>query len=312
MAISTYILVSNFNSFSTTLTTTITTKDSSGVVLETFTHTETIPANSKNNKFSYSDEPTQTSSITTREAILSASGYSSYTLSAFGASNYCVVNGTKITLKNGKYKFVEDIKADDEVLVFNHETGKIETSQVVFNDSENEREYEIIWLEFSNGTKLGIAGEHGFFSKEINKYTYLSCDNYQDYIGKEFITFDSRGKKQVIKLINAYIKKEKCRLFSPTTYKTLNYFTNGILSLPGGVSGIFNIFDYDKETLKYINKEEDIAKYGLFTLSDYNGLINEEMFNAFNGEYLKIALGKGLLTQDYLEYMANRYKPFCE
>lgn len=35
--------------------------------------------------------------------------------------------------------------------------------------------------------------------------------------------------------------------------------------------------------------------------------ISETVFDAFNGQYLKIAIGKGLLTQDELVALFERY-----
>ena len=52
----------------------------------------------------------------------------------------------------------------------------------------------------------------------------------------------------------------------------------------------------DMDTLKYNEekKAQDIATYGLVSYEEY-GLIPEYTFNAFNTQYVKIALGKGLL-----------------
>lgn len=46
-----------------------------------------------------------------------------------------------------------------------------------------------------------------------------------------------------------------------------------MLSMPGGIIGLFNIFEYENESLKYNikKKNDDIRKYGLL---DYSSLIN--------------------------------------
>ena len=84
--------------------------------------------------------------------------------------------------------------------------------------------------------------------------------------------------------------------------------------MPGGVGGLFNIFDVDPETMTYDYEqlEKDIEPYGLFTYEELNAIcpLSEEMFNAAGGAYLKISIGKGNLTMDELIYMINRYSKY--
>ena len=101
---------------------------------------------------------------------------------------------------------------------------------------------------------------------------------------------------------------------SPVTVGHLCYFVNGMLSMPGGVGGLFNIFEVDPETMTYDYEQlaKDIETYGLFTYEELNAIcpLTEEMFNAAGGAYLKISIGKGNLTMDELIYMINRYSKF--
>jgi hypothetical protein len=84
--------------------------------------------------------------------------------------------------------------------------------------------------------------------------------------------------------------------------------------MPGGVGGLFNIFEVDAETMTYDYEqmEKDIETYGLYTYEELNAIcpLSEEMFNAAGGAYLKISIGKGNLTIDELIYMINRYSEF--
>ena len=82
--------------------------------------------------------------------------------------------------------------------------------------------------------------------------------------------------------------------------------------MAGGISGLFNIFDVDTETMTYdsVKMQADIEKYGLFTYEDFEGIIPESAYYAFNGAWLKVAIGKGNLTWEYIEYLAERYARF--
>jgi hypothetical protein len=137
--------------------------------------------------------------------------------------------------------------------------------------------------------------------------------NAGKYIGHKF--FKLNGEKgEKVTLDSVEIVTEKTTAWSPVTKDHLCYFVNGMLSMPGGVGGLFNIFDVDAESLSYDMDAltRDIETYGLFTYEELNGIVElpEEMFEAAGGAYLKISIGKGNLTMDELIYMINRYKPF--
>ena len=84
--------------------------------------------------------------------------------------------------------------------------------------------------------------------------------------------------------------------------------------MPGGVGGLFNIFEVDPETMTYDYEQiaKDIETYGLFTYEELNAIcpLSEDMFNAAGGAYLKISIGKGNLTIEELIAMITRYTKF--
>lgn len=224
-------------------------------------------------------------------------------------SGGCLAPDTMILMADGTEKQVQYVIPGDELLVFNHETGEIETSFVLFNDIEEEQEFEIINLDFSNGKRVQVISEHGFFDLDLMKYVYIDGDNYEDFVGHRFY-----GIEGEYTLDRASLTYETMAVYSPVTYSTLNYFTEGMLSMPGGITGLFNIFDYDND-LRYDQAamNRDIETYGLFTAEEMEGIgVTEIMFNAYNGKYLKIALGKGILTEKHLIYMIERYGGFTE
>ena len=58
--------------------------------------------------------------------------------------------------------------------------------------------------------------------------------------------------------------------------------------------------------------QADIAQYGLYTYEEFAQLfpVSEEVFEAFNGQYLKVAMGKGLIDADRLEELIGRYAEY--
>ena len=190
-------------------------------------------------------------------------------------------------------------------MVYNHETGKLDTAPITFNEFEPKHLYDVLTLKFSNHEEIEMVYEHGFFDLDLNKYIYLTNDNYLDYIGHRFYSLDN----EVVTLLSGHVEERNVTLYSPVSYYHLNYFTGSLLSMPGGISGLFNIFEYEKDTLKYDEelKVQDIEKYGLFTYEDFKDYATEEMFNAFPTPYLKVSIGKELITMEQIMYLISRY-----
>ncbi len=225
----------------------------------------------------------------------------------------CVAEGTLITMADGSKKEVQFIESGDLLYVFNHETGQWDIAEVLFNDKEELNEFTVINLEFSNGSLIKVVSEHGFFDLELMKYVYITENNYHEFIDHRFVSgeyIDGNIETGIVTLNKAYITQETIRVYSPVTKYHLNYLTEDILSMPGGITGLFNIFEYD-ESLKY-NEELmniDIEKYGLFTYEDFEGLVSEDIYNSFPTQYFKVAIEKGILTWDQLYYYIDRYAP---
>jgi hypothetical protein len=85
-----------------------------------------------------------------------------------------------------------------------------------------------------------------------------------------------------------------------------------MLSMPGGIKGLFNIFEYETDSLKFneVKKQKDIEQYGLFTLEDFEGLLSPEIFDAVQAQYLKVSMGKGLIDYERIAYLVERYGKF--
>ena len=224
----------------------------------------------------------------------------------------CITPDTLITLADGTQVRVDELKGDELLLVWNLETGRFDVAPIMFVDSEDMAEYQIIHLYFSDGTVVKVIYEHGFWDYDLNRYVYLD-KNASDYIGHYFAK--QNGDELVkVQLVDVEIKTEMTTAWSPVTVGHLCYFVNGMLSMPGGVGGLFNIFEVDADTMTYDIEamERDIAEYGLYTYEELNAIcpLSEDMFYAAGGAYLKISIGKGNLTVEELIYMIERYSKF--
>ena len=231
----------------------------------------------------------------------------------------CIAPGSLITLADGSQVAVELLKGDEMLLVWNMFTGKFDIAPIVFIDSEFAREYEVINLYFSDGTCVKVIDEHGFWDIDLNKYVYLRKDASR-YIGHRFSkqTVDSDGNlvNTQVRLVDVVVDNEYTTAWSPVTYAHLCYYVNGMLSMPGGIEGLFNIFDVNPDTMTIDDESylADVEKYGLFTYEEFSETfdIPEIAYEAFGGQYLKVAIGKGLISEERLQELIERYSIFWE
>lgn len=229
----------------------------------------------------------------------------------------CISEGSIITLADGTSKAVEELTGDERLLVWNMFTGEFDSAPILFIDKDARSEYEVINLNFSDGTTVKIISEHAFWDVDLKKYVYLRNDAAK-YVGHRFNkqSADENGNKvnTSVTLVSVDIITETTTAYSPVTYGHLCYYVNGMLSMPGATEPLANIFEVDAETMRYDadKLQADIEEYGLYTYEEFAALmpISEEVFEAFNGKYLKVAIGKKLTDLDTISKLIERYSAF--
>lgn len=231
----------------------------------------------------------------------------------------CIAEGTMITLADGSQKAVEELTGDEQLLVWNLYTGEFDSAPILFIDKDELKFYKIINLYFSDGTIVKVISEHAFWDFDLNSYVFLRNDAAK-YIGhwfnKQITDLNGNMTWGKVQLKDVIIREEKTRAFSPVTYSHLCYYVNGMLSMPGATESFINIFEIDNKTMKIRQQQfaDDIAKYGVYTYEEFAQIvpITEEMFKAFNGQYLKVAIGKGLTTIDKISCLIEKYSKFLD
>ncbi len=227
-------------------------------------------------------------------------------------NNGCLLPSALVLMANGSYKQAGLIRTGDMVMSFNHETGTIEPNVVIGNDdiSKPAQVYDVVHLEFSNGMNTDFIDEHGYFDVTLNKYVYLHSDDAEEYIGHEFVYVNGNLGINTVKLVSVSIVKTFTTLCSPATANNLNIIADGILSIGGGLAGLFNIFDYDSKTFAFDKgkMQADIQKYGLLTYKDFERFFPNEIYDLLPCKYLGVSIGKGLITWNVFESYVNKWK----
>lgn len=229
----------------------------------------------------------------------------------------CIAAGSLVTLADGSQVAVENLTGNESLLVWNMFSGSFDVAPILFIDSDPVSAYEVTELTFADGTKVKVIYEHGFFDVTLNKYVYLRNDAAQ-YIGHYFNkqSVDEDGNRISIntQLTAVNVYTETTTAWSPVTAGHLCYYVNGMLSMPAATEGFVNTFDVDPLAMKYDEAAmaADVAQYGLFTYEEFYSLVPvpEYVFNAFNGQYLKVAIGKGLITIGQINELFVKYADF--
>jgi len=214
----------------------------------------------------------------------------------------CLVEGTLITMADGTLKAVEDIVVGDEVLTWSFINGTYEIAPVCLAVDDGVGEYTILTLNFEDGTALRVIDEHGVFDADLNKYAYINPENVDEYIGHVFVKLNADGSVTTTKFTGYSLSTETVGCYTLQTAFNVNCVAEGLLTqTPPLCEGYFDYFEmgdfmqYDQEKM-----QADIEKYGLYTYEDFQDYLTYDAFIAFNGPYLKVAVGKGYFTFDYL------------
>ena len=238
----------------------------------------------------------------------------------------CFANGTMVTVADGSRVPIETLKEGDSVLVFNHITGKADVAKILFIYYENVKDFDILKLSFDCIEDTEVISAHGFFDVDLNKYVVITFNNVKDYIGHKFLCVDfangeTATKTATLTAYETYSKKTEC--FAVITTKHINSLANGLLTMPDNndhehpkmLGFNANLFEYGADyTYNKEEMESDIAKYGLIDYDEWCKLAPDNinlsgLFFGIGGEYLKIALAKGLMTledlQGYIEIGAK-------
>ncbi len=230
---------------------------------------------------------------------------------AYYSSGGCLLPTARVLMADGTYKQAGEIKTGDMVISFNHGTGQFEPNRVIGNDHSDSgvEMRNIVHLEFSNGNSTDYIYRHAYFDKTLNKYVNLYEDNFDEYIGHEFVCYD-KGRVSTTTLVSASIKKMFTALAAPATANHLNLVTDDMLSIEAGLNGLYNIFEYDPNTLAF-DKEKmdaDIQEYGLLGYESFEKYFPKEIYDLLPCKYLGVSIGKGLITWDIFEDYYNRWK----
>jgi uncharacterized repeat protein (TIGR02543 family) len=211
----------------------------------------------------------------------------------------CVAAGTLITLADGSQKPVEEIEIGEMVMTYSFFTGTFEAMPVIILESGFKTITRVLTLHLDNDMVLEIVADQSFYDVNSKEYFNVDANNYLSQIGKT-IMVEKNGHISSSTIVDITVEERSVQYFELNTAVNYNFFANGVMT---NAPVFFNIllFDvnendvYDEESMQH-----DIETYGLFDYNLISDFVSKEVFDAMNGQYLSIALGKGLITYELL------------
>ena len=228
-----------------------------------------------------------------------------HTVRAVYQENGCVTGGTEVTMADGTVRNIEDVRIGDMLMAFDHMSGTWVSTPVINVFSMEEGDYTVLVLHFSDGSSVNVYQAHGFFDIDTNRYEMINLGNAGSYVGDRFVKTEN-GILSYVELVSYEDVIMTTTVHSVITASCINCLCQGMLSVPDDIDGLYNIFDYG-EDLGY--DPEDVASsldlYGYGDYSDWEQYLSEEEFYAFNGQYVNVMIGKGLVTQEGIMHLID-------
>lgn len=226
----------------------------------------------------------------------------------------CFAEGTLITLADGTQKPIEQITNEDKLLAWDFHTGAYVDTTASLIESSEASEYRVINLKFADGTVVRVIDDHGFFDVEANNFVFIDEENVCSYIGHQFVKVGENGTYKNVELVGYEITVENVRYYTIQTVIYNNCIAESMFTLTPPPEMLesddwFNYFEigggmkYDEEKM-----QADIEKYGLYSYEEFAEYATYEQFVAFNGPYLKVLVGRGVLTYEQILEILEQYK----
>ncbi len=210
----------------------------------------------------------------------------------------CIVEGTEVLLWNGSTKRIENIRYNDLLKVWNHDTGTYGYEFAGWIEKEGIAT-EYTKVTFSDGNELKVVGDHSVFSKTLNKYVDINSDELN--IGDEVVNL-SNGINYV-RVTNIEHINEEVKYYHVISTRYFNLITNEILTTYEIYNNVSNFMGFDAN-MKWQNTE--IVRSDMYTYDDFQN-IDKYLFKVFRLEETKYLVNSGLVTQEQFDDLYNNY-----
>lgn len=227
------------------------------------------------------------------------------------SSKSCITAETRVLTENG-YVRAADVKQTDKVYAWDFKENRAVLVPIAYVTSHDADITEILTLSFEDGTQLEFIGEHGLFDITRRQYVMLDEDNYEQYIGDEFMQYGGDGASYTaVKLVSARVVSRYTVAYAVVGAYHLNCITEGMISISPVKQGFIEmVSSYIKDDMTFDTEmfESDIAEYGIYDYSIFEPYLPRYMFDVCGTAYLKLSVAKGFTTLDEIIGYVSAFK----
>lgn len=217
-------------------------------------------------------------------------------------SSSCITGDTLVTLSNGEKIPVSELKENDKIKAWDFYNGCVADVPLTAFFKGNDKEFDIIRIEFNDGSKVGIIFEHLFFDMTLGKFVAINSDS-EEYLGHYFAKVDNEGKIIPVKVNKIYKDGKTTKTYAPQSKGHLNFLADGFISGNDGQLGVCNMFEFDLDKMTYDKKKAraDLKKYEKLKYKEFEDVMSKEFFDDNHIAEWSVAVGKGLVTLEFLK-----------
>lgn len=221
----------------------------------------------------------------------------------------CLIAGTLIPVldKNGNEitKPIEDIKYNDLVKVWNHETGTIDyVHPARIEKTARKTQYQLATLE--DGTTLGTFGWHGVF--DVNANEFISVDNPSKFYPGTVIYKVEGSQLVAVAVKSVEIVEEEVNVYHLLSSQYYNVVANDILTTDGFVL-TSNFYGFTDTNIMWPESRNEFISHpeNLYTYEDFEDIgIPLRMFNDLRLREASYLLNYGVTLDMFKQYLLSQ------
>ena len=220
----------------------------------------------------------------------------------------CILKGSDIRISENETCKIEDLSIGKEILAFDFSQGQYVKRKIVYYKKIQKSKIDVLIIEFNDGTILETYGGQGYFDLDNRQYINIDClDDY--FVGKKILGYkNGEPITKIIKNIRTIEKVEE--VYEIVTAYNYNFVANDILTVEPLI-GSCNIFSVTPDLLyDFVEMLDDINKYGLYDYNEVCDFCTPIQYDLYNVKYLKVAVGKGLITLSEIKTIVEKFKCF--
>jgi len=223
----------------------------------------------------------------------------------------CLTPETLILLADGSEKRVDELETSDRLMAWDFDRGCLTSAPLTFFHRVEE-EAPALRVSFSDGTELGIVGEHVLFDLTDRQFVAISEAGQEETLKGHRFAKLAEGQMTEVELTGIREDGTAGAYYSPVTEAHFNCFANGMLNISGFMEGFYNVFDLEEDELKYdaAQKAADWAAMGDLPEELYEALVSQELLARNNVGWLSVSIGKGLISAEELYELFDFCGPF--